>query len=146
MPRLLVNFRKRHMAESYFASCLVGLIAADNLVEDIDGILYLLASIGFIIGSVFFLPSIEEDRYPGYNIGEYLFIVASVLLLWISISDFVEAYKAATKSKEQAAAEAAAFFNASKDGDGNGKKVEMDGTGAERHSALIITMIKVHEN
>ena len=34
----------------------------------------------------------EEDRYPGYNIGEYLFIVASVLLLWISISDFVEAY------------------------------------------------------
>ena len=50
MPRLLVNFRKRHMAESYFASCLVGLIAADNLVEDMDGILYLLASIGFIIG------------------------------------------------------------------------------------------------
>ena len=48
MPRLLVNFRKRHMAE--YASCLVGLIAADNLVEDIDGILYLLASIGFIIG------------------------------------------------------------------------------------------------
>jgi hypothetical protein len=60
MPRLLVNFRKRHMAESYFASCLlVGLIAADNLVEDIDGILYILASIGFIIGSVFFLPSME---------------------------------------------------------------------------------------
>ena len=67
MPRLLVNFRERHMAESYFPSCLVGLIASaeeskrkniDHLVEDIDGILYILASIGFIIGSVFFLPSI----------------------------------------------------------------------------------------
>ena len=64
MPRLLVNFRERHMAESDFSSCLVGLIASaeeskqniDHLVEDIDGILYLLASIGFIIGSVFFLP------------------------------------------------------------------------------------------
>ena len=77
MPRLTVNFRERHMAESYFPSCLVGLIASaeeskrkniDNLVEDIDGILYILASIGFIIGSVFFLPSMEDDRYPGYII------------------------------------------------------------------------------
>ena len=60
MPRLTVNFRERHMAESYFPSYLVGLIASaeeskrkniDNLVEDIDGILYILASIGFIIGS-----------------------------------------------------------------------------------------------
>ena len=85
MPRLLVNFRERHMAESDFSSCLVGLIASaeeskrkniDNLVEDIDGILYILASIGFIIGSVFFLPSMEEDRYPK------VIILVNIYLLW----------------------------------------------------------------
>jgi hypothetical protein len=131
------------MAESDFSSCLVCLAATaeeskqkiDNLVEDIDGILYIIASIGFIIGSIFFLPNVEAI-YPSYNIGEYLFIVSSVLLSWISINDFVEVYKVATKSKEQAAVEAAAFFNSNNDGVGTG--AEMDGTtiSAERNPSF----------
>jgi len=66
----------------------------ENYVEYIDHIIFLLAMLGFVIGSVFFFPQFD----PGNGLGEYIFTVASLMVLYLNGNDLVEVLKAPSSS------------------------------------------------
>lgn len=54
--------------------------------------LYVAGGVFLIIGSIFFLP-----QYSAYMAdGSYMFVIASILYLWVSIHDLIEIFKATT--------------------------------------------------
>ena len=69
----------------------------DDHAEVLVAVMYQITHIGFIIGSVFFLPSLEK-RHDGEYIGEILFVVCSALLLFINLNDLFEIYKYTTNT------------------------------------------------
>ena len=66
----------------------------ENYVEYIDHIIYLLAMLGFVIGSVFFFSRFETV----FNVGVYSYTVASLMVLYLNVNDLVEVLKASSSS------------------------------------------------
>jgi len=66
----------------------------ENYVEYIDHIIFLLAMLGFVIGSFFFFPQFDT----GNNVGVYTFTVASLMVLYLNGNDLVEVLKAPSSS------------------------------------------------
>jgi hypothetical protein len=56
----------------------------------VSAFLYIIGGILLVVGSVFFLP-----KYDDYEVeGTYMFLVASILYLWVSTHDIIEVIKA----------------------------------------------------
>ena len=70
----------------------------EKYVVYMDAIVALLAMLGFIIGSVFFIPFIEHNYAPAKHIGEYLFAIASVLILYLNVQDLCKVLKSSSSS------------------------------------------------
>ena len=70
----------------------------ETYVVYMDAIVALLAMLGFIIGSFFFIPFIEHNYAPAKHIGEYLFAIASVLILYLNMHDLFKVLKSSSSS------------------------------------------------
>lgn len=79
MPHLLVN-RKRHLNLSKHPH-------TESFWGYINAVLYLFGGALFVIGSIFFIPSIES-AYP--KTGAYIFIIGSIFYLIVVCHDFAE--------------------------------------------------------
>ena len=64
-----------------------------------EAIVALLAMLGFIIGSFFFIPFIEQNYAPAKHIGEYLFAIASVLILYLNVQDLCKVLRSSSSSR-----------------------------------------------
>ena len=70
----------------------------ENYAVYADAIVNLLAMIGFIIGSLFFIPTIEHKYAPSKYIGEYLFAIASFMVFYLNANDLLGLLKSSSPS------------------------------------------------
>ena len=122
MSRISVAHRERHLAtpsiptgwlttnlESLYSTCrgratsaletsaVFNIRRLDDHAEAFVAVLYQVTHIGFIIGSLFFLPTLER-RTEGMFVGEILFVFSSALLLFINLNDLFEIWKYSSKA------------------------------------------------
>ncbi|KAL9189469.1 hypothetical protein ACHAXT_009144 [Thalassiosira profunda] len=89
MPRLFVPLRHRKYAlglEKISKEHRLSFLSSHTLWEDFNAWVYLLGGLAFIVGSVFFLPSLENLEAAGC----WLFTIASIFWLVVSLHDFAE--------------------------------------------------------
>ena len=88
MPHLFIPLRQRIYALGLQKQPhpIIGFLSSDNFWEDFNVWVYLIGGIMFVIGSFYFLP-----RYDHLEpVGCWLFIIASIFWLIVSLHDAAE--------------------------------------------------------